>query len=171
MEPIAWNFLSTLGGAIVGASTSIFVTYLQNKKAMDLQSSENIIKQREISREFQRSNLLKIQDSLVLVTRSHFQGYLEDLRMFKQDGGFWGKQLLGENISESMRSSLQEYSMLSQRVTNDALREKLLEFRSKAVAVTSSSSQEHAESAVSELLLSADEIANDIGSVLRTYLK
>ena len=49
---------------LIGASVSIFTTYLNNRNSVNIQMGNESFKRAELFREFQRDNLLKLQEKM-----------------------------------------------------------------------------------------------------------
>ena len=77
MEPVTWGFLGTIVGTIVGASASIITTLITGRYSIKLQKDAISHERNERAREFQRNNLLELQNVLSshmrLVTRAHLE--------------------------------------------------------------------------------------------------
>ena len=64
MNPESWGFIGTLIGAIVGASASILTTKINSKNAIKIQEEIERNTRKERFRNFQRDNILELQETL-----------------------------------------------------------------------------------------------------------
>ena len=128
MEPATWGFLGAIIGAIVGAAASIVTTIINSRKEVKIQKDLDLFKREEISREFQRNNLLKLQDVIHDYMRNIAKANIEDSRHFKNEGA-WQKNMLGEPLNEDIRLNTREIMILEERIINDKLRDDINKFR------------------------------------------
>lgn len=52
MEPLTWGFIGTLIGAIVGASASIFTTYINARNSSKIQENIEALKEKKYFEDF-----------------------------------------------------------------------------------------------------------------------
>src|SRR5690606_15398929 len=123
-----WGFIGTLIGTVVGASASIFTTYINAKNSSKIQKEIQNYTRNEKFRNFQRSNYLKLQDtiprSIRLITLLHF----EDLKNYKRTGE-WQKTLLNSENDHNLMIAIRHLSIQTERVENETLRKKLKKLR------------------------------------------
>jgi hypothetical protein len=128
MEPSTWGFIGTILGTIVGASASIFATYLNGKNTINIQKSTEKFKREELFREFQRDNLLKLQDEFSKGMRFIGKIHSESLNYFNKNNSGKGFKI-SDNVDIGITASFQNLMKLTERVNNDKLREQIIEIR------------------------------------------
>lgn len=84
MEPLTWAFVGTVIGALVGASTSIITTVITASNTQKLQQSAASLERLEKAREFQRSNLLELQEALCTGMRLIRRAHMFDTEQFQK---------------------------------------------------------------------------------------
>lgn len=124
MVAATWGFIGTIIGAIVGASACIFTTIINSRNAANLQLKAEKYKLNERFREFQRENLLKLQNDLSNSIRLIGMAYIEDLNNYNENNT-WCTILRSNKLDEDIRISFLDLSILIERVNNDDLREYL----------------------------------------------
>ena len=170
MEIATWGFIGTIVGAIVGASASILTTLINSNKAIKLQTKADKLKREEQAREFQRENLLKLQEAISVALRNCSRIYFEDLENLKK-GQKWSQSLVGQELSEETRISQRELLILTERVANDALRKSLSGVRSQMAKVQLAGSKREADLEMQKLTMESNELMTEIGRVLRNYFE
>ncbi len=167
MEPVAWGFIGTLVGAIVGASASIITTTITERNSRILQQDASSIERKEKSREFQRSNLLDLQEALShgmrLVTRAH----LESIRYFRSHGEDGQLPLLTEELDQELLISNRTLAILSERIADDLLREGIKKLRREMTNAVMARSETESDAALERASFMFGETMEDLGVVLR----
>ncbi|WP_061539156.1 hypothetical protein [Collimonas fungivorans] len=162
LEAASWGVI----GTVVGASASIATTAISNWNAFRLQKGANALERAERARAFQRENLLNaqeiLQDLMRLMVRTHFA----DMAAYRETRE-WGKNILGDEISENTILSNRKISALIVRVADDALRGRLKDLHGKINAVSSAISKDQAERMYSNLPDVYESAMEHLGSVLR----
>ena len=169
MEPLTWGFIGTLIGTIVGASASIFTTYINAKNSSKIQENIHNYTRKEKFREFQRNNYLKLQDtihkSIRLITLLH----LEDLKNYRRTGE-WQKTLLNSENDHNSLIAIRDLSIQTERVENEKLRKKLKDLRKKLTQVNNTECKIESENIMFELADNdINQIMEEIGTELRNY--
>lgn len=127
MEPATWGFIGAITGALVGASASIATTAITAWNTRRLQQAASKIERSDRAREFQRQNLLELQEALSeemrLVTRAHH----EDMKSFALGGN--RDRLLSEDLNQDLFNASRKTVHLVERVANDELRSDLKSVR------------------------------------------
>ena len=92
--------------------------------------SNESFKRAELFREFQRDNLLKLQErlsiSMRLVARAHF----EDLVSYKETNK-WQSNLLSSELDKDINESFRELSINAERIDNNELRNEVKSLKAK----------------------------------------
>ncbi|WP_321279814.1 hypothetical protein [Marinifilum fragile] len=167
MDAAIWGFIGTIVGAVVGASASILTTSINGRNASKLQFKAEKYKRDERFREFQRENLLKLQNTLSNSMRLLGRAHLEDLNNFKA-ANKWRSQLLSEELDEEIRVSFRDLSILTERVSNDDLRKDLNSMKELMTSYILTQTKEEAEIQIQK---SADDFTitmTKLGHDLRT---
>lgn len=128
METASWGFIGTIVGTIVGASASIFATYLNGKNSVNIQKSNEKFKREELFREFQRDNLLKLQDEFSIGMRLIGKIHFESLSHFRINNEWKGFRL-SDDVDSGISTSFQNLMKLTERVNDDKLRAKIINIR------------------------------------------
>lgn len=128
MEPASWGFIGTITGTIVGATASIYATYLNGKNIANNQKSTENFQREELFREFQRDNLLKLQDEFSVGMRLIGRTYVESLKNYKKNND-WNSFELSEEVNIGLGNTFGILLKLTERVSNDQLRKKIIEMR------------------------------------------
>lgn len=166
MESINWGLIGTLIGTLIGASVSIITTYLNNKNSFSIQKSNERFKREELFREFQRSNLLKLQDlilhSMRLVGKTHFA----DLMNYRKTNK-WQSNLLDSDLDTDINESLRRLAIKIERIQNDQLRNEMKDIRSQMNECLLSKTYEIRKCELIVLTNSVDIVMPKLGEVLR----
>lgn len=124
MNPAIWGII----GAVIGASASIITTILTNNSSNNFQLKIEKLKREDIARQFQRQNLLSIQEKFYMLYRLVGKVHIHDTSNFEKTGE-WRNQNLELSLDKELTDSLREISYLIERVGNDELRMKLSEIK------------------------------------------
>lgn len=166
MEPATWGFIGTIIGTIVGASASIFATYLNGKNNLNIQKSTEKFKRDELFREFQRDNLLKLQDELTIGMRLVGRVYMESFSYFKKNDGWKGFRLSDE-VDTKISSTFQNLTKLTERVNDDELRQKIVEIRQGMESFSVAKTELENMDFINNLSEKYKKLMTDIGVELR----
>lgn len=167
MEPLTWGFIGTLIGTIVGASTSITTTYINNKNSLKIQKEQENFRRESSFREFQRENYLKLQETFHKTFRLVSLINLEDIKVFKKTGKWQEPGINCEN-DQNLMSSIRDLIFYEQRIENDQLRGELKKIRIKLSKVNNSLNMSESNEILSDLMLNDfDKIMTDLGTEIR----
>ncbi len=166
MEPATWGFIGTLLGTIVGASASILATYLNGKNSVEIQKSTEKFKRDEFKREFQRNNLLKLQDEFTsgmrLIGRAHNESF-HYYHKNKERKGF----RLSEEVDVGLNNMFQTLTKLTERVNNDKLRNGIINIRKDMSAFLVSEKEIENKIWIGELATKFESLMSEMGKELR----
>lgn len=163
MEAAIWGIL----GTAVGAAASIATTLLAARNSANLQLEAARLERLEKHRAFQRETLIQLQDALHNELRSIALIYQADAVAFYQSGK-WGSQLLGGELNEKARQTGRRRLLLTERVSDDQLREHIKHVSSLCTQVLLASDKRVAESAFHQLTTDGNAAMERIGKVLRS---
>jgi len=167
MEPLTWGFIGTLIGTIVGASTSIITTYINNKNSLKIQKVQENFKRESSFREFQRENYLKLQETFHKTFRLVSLINLEDVKAFKKTGK-WQEPGINLENDQNLTSSIRDLIFYEQRIENDQLRGELKKIRMKLSKVNNSLDMSESNDILLDLMLNDfDKLMTDLGTELR----
>jgi len=167
LEPVTWGFIGTIVGTVAGASASILTTVIAERNRRSIRRDEAANARAERAREFQSSNLLKVQDVLSNTIRLVARAHLEDMHHYKNEQSEPGFAMLSEDLDNEIRLSNKELSILSERIADDSLRENIKLLQAKMTAVLFADSPVESEIALKDLSYAFDESMAKIGIVLR----
>ncbi|TBN06766.1 hypothetical protein EYD45_02455 [Hyunsoonleella flava] len=170
MEPATWGFIGTILGTIVGTSASIFATYLNGKNTINIQKSTEKYKREELFREFQRNNLLKLQDEFSVGMRLIGKLHTEAFAYFKKNSTLKGFRV-SDDIDAGINKSFQNLMKLTERVNDDKLRMKIIEIRMDMASFSISDTDPRDNVYIEELGNKFEKLMTDIGIELRNNFK
>ena len=168
MEPATWGFVGTLLGTIVGASASIFATYLNGKNSINIQKSTEKFKREEIFREFQRDNLLDLQEKLTHSMRLVSKAHLEDLKDYNNTRE-WNLSSLSTDLDKEMGNSFRQISIKTERIDNNELRNEIKQLRKKMTECLIANTYESRQGKLLSLMNAFDLLMPKLGEILREY--
>ncbi len=167
MEPVTWGFIGAIVGTIVGASASIITTLITGRYSRKLQQDAISHERSERAREFQRNNLLELQDVLSshmrLVTRAH----LEDIKSFRDSPNESQRPLLSDELDQELSLSNRRLTILTERVADDSLRESIKALSSEMFSVIIAKSESESNEAIQNLASMFKNTMESLGFVLR----
>ncbi len=166
MSPESWGFIGTLVGAFVGASVSILTTKLNSSNAIQIQKNMDESLRKERYREFQRNNLLELQENLTLGIRLITRVHLEDLNNFKKTNS-WRTSLLPDELDRDVGNFFRELSIKTERVDNNELRAEIINLRGVMSEFIMERTCEKIHERQSKLSKSFFELMPKLGKVLR----
>lgn len=164
MDAATWGFIGTLVGAIVGASASILTTVLNSRNSAKLQQNADTFERLERAREFQRSNLLEIQDALSQNMRLVARAHLEDVESYRNSDR---NQFLSEDLSQELMLSSRKVSLLTERIADDSLRVNLKELKQKMTDVLMAKSEAESRELIQSASSEFEQFMVQLGIVLR----
>lgn len=166
MNPESWGLIGTLAGAIVGASASIFTTRINSKNAVRIQQDLEQNKRNERFREFQRDNLIKLQDEIANCINLMIKAHIEDLEYFKNNND-WQSASLSEELNKQLTQAIRQFSIITERIEDDMLRVKLYGFRKSINNSLISKNYDKSLSNINDISKSFNGLMQDIGEELR----
>ena len=166
MNPESWGFIGTIIGAIVGASASIITTRINSKNAIRIQEDIERNARHERYREFQRNNLLELQEKLTFGMRLMSEAYLEDLKNYKKSNK-WKSSLLAYEFDQEIANSFREISLKAERVANDELRNEIIKMRDIMADFGMEKTREDAEQKQIILINKFRNLMPQLGKILR----
>jgi len=170
MEPATWGFIGTILGTIVGASASIIATYLNGKNSLNIQKGTEKFKRDEIAREFQRDNLLKLQDEFVAGMRLIGRAHIESFSYYKKHND-WQGFILSDEVDTALNNMHQNFMKLTERVSNDKLRESIIDIRKDLASMRTYETEVENEQYIKKLADKYELLMTEIGVELRNNYK
>ena len=167
MEPVTWGFIGTLAGAIVGASASIATTYITARNSRLLQEGAASLERSERAREFQRNNLIELQDTLFSGMRLIGRSHLEDVESFRKDGNEGRSSMLSEELNQELMMSSRKLAILTERIADQSLRERINALRTEMTDVLMAKTESESFSAIKTASGTFEKTMENIGVVLR----
>jgi hypothetical protein len=162
METAVWGLI----GTIIGAFVSIGTNYMTARNAAALQVLNAERTREDQKRAFQKETLLKLQDEVSNALRFVARAHLADRGAFRA-GTAWGRNMLGDDIAEGMRSAFGQVSLLTARVVDDQLRHDVKEALALASSVAHARDEDSAIHAFSKAMDAANHLMERIGECLR----
>lgn len=166
MSPESWGFIGTLVGAIVGASASILTTMINSKNAIRIQEDIERNARKERYREFQRNNLIELQEKLAYGMRLVTKAYFEDLDNYKKSNN-WRSSLLSTELDEEMGNCFRELSIKTERVDENELRYEIINLRKMMTDFLMERTYEIVEKKQLILVDTFGKVMPKLGTVLR----
>jgi hypothetical protein len=168
MDAASWGFIGSVIGAIVGASASVVTTAINSRNAFHLHKIGDDLDRAERSRGFQRETLLNTQDTLQDLMRLMARAHMAD-RDAHRENGQWGRNMLGDELSESTLLANRKMTAFVERITDDALRATVKNLHKQISQVGSSNSIEQAARAFIAVGADYEAAMTQLGSALRAY--
>jgi hypothetical protein len=166
MEPAAYGFIGTLVGAIVGALASIATTYINTFNSTRLQTKADELLRIERLRNFQRDTLLNVQETLQDSLRNAVQTYHHDVVAHRENGE-WQKSRIGDELNQRVLTVNRELTLLTERITNDKLREHIKAFRILISNTSRTNSEEEGDILLKQAVDEFNPLMEHIGKVFR----
>jgi gas vesicle protein len=167
LEPVTLGFNGTIVGTVAGASASILTTVIAERNRRSIRRDEATYARAERAQEFQCNNLLKVQDVLSSTMRLMARANLEDMNHYRNWLSESEPAMLSEDLDNEIHLSNKELSILSERISDDLLRENIKLLQAKMSAVSVAKSAEESENALEALSYAFGESMAKIGIVLR----
>ena len=168
MDAATWGFIGTLVGAVVGASASILTTLISSRNSARLQEEADTLERLERVREFQRNNLLELQDSLSQNMRLIGRVHLEDVESFQKSSSDLRSSFLSEELNQELMVSNHKVALLTERIADDTLRENLKELRHKMTDVLMAKSETESREMLKIASTRFEQFMVQLGVVLRS---
>jgi hypothetical protein len=162
MNAAAWGVI----GAIVGALASIATTWLTNRHTAALQRKQASEERKERHRDFQRENLIALQDTMHEYLRMISMAYFEDLKAFA-GGADWGRTLISKEVSDGCMLTARRAVILMERIENDELRLNLKTLHKSLGEITMMHSKDEAEAKLAQATKQTVQVLEDLGTELR----
>lgn len=167
METITWAFIGTIIGTVVGASVSIVTTMITGSNARKLQERAVLFERTERAREFQRGNLLELQNKLSKSMRLIIRAHLTDVKEFMQKGMIGKIPLLPEDLDHEISSLNRQLLILTERISDDVLRESVNDLRQNMTSVLFAKVENDSKTAMIIANESFEKTMLQLGQVLR----
>lgn len=161
------GFLGAILGAVVGAAASVVTTMVAARNSIRLQEHSDSLLRRERAREFQRTTLLELQEALVLNARLFVRAHLEDAASFRKNPT--AKPMLSDKLDDELAQSNRRVSLLTERVADDPLRERIKEVRKLMDKVVIARSLQESQSAAENFPVPFQGLMEHLGTVLRSH--
>jgi thiamine monophosphate kinase len=151
MDAGIWGFI----GVIIGAFSSIVTTVMVTRSNRLLQREASSFEREEMRREFQRNNLIELQDLLTNIMRlvAHIVS----------------SNKLAEDSNHKMMTFNRDINVRMERITDDSLRESVRRFQHEMTAFLLSEELTLTNKLPNELVTSFKQKMENIGVALRSY--
>jgi uncharacterized membrane protein YhiD involved in acid resistance len=151
MDAGIWGFI----GVIIGAFSSIVTTVMVARSNRLLQKEASSFEREEMRREFQRNNLIELQDILTNIMRlvAHIAS----------------SNKLAEDSNHKIMTFNQDINVRIERITDDSLRESLRSLQYGMTAFLLSEELTLTNELPQELVTSFKQEMENIGVALRSY--
>ncbi|EKY4875663.1 hypothetical protein [Vibrio alginolyticus] len=167
MESLSWGFIGTIIGAVVGASASIFTSVIMASNARKLQLSAVSLERSEKAREFQRDNLLELQEALSYGMRLIGRAHLYDMEHFQKASENERVVLLPEELDQEIYNSSRQLSILTERIVNESLRKSIKRLRSLMTEVLMTRTEKDSLASINNAQTAYEDVMILLGKVLR----
>ncbi len=168
MEPVTWGFIGTIAGTIVGASASIITTLITARNSRKLQQDAESHERSERARDFQRNNLLEIQEELLIGMRLISSAHIEDLESFKKSENENRRSLLSQELDKDLLVSSKNLTKLSERTADQSLRESIKILRSEMTTVLMAKTENESFASLQRASATFENTMEKLGVVLRS---
>lgn len=168
MDAATWGFIGTVVGAVVGASASILTTLISGRNSARLQEKADTLERLERAREFQRYNLLELQDSLSQNMRLIGRAHIEDVESYQKSDSGERSNLLSEELNQELMVSSRKAAILTERIADNTLRDNLKELRQKMTDVLVAKSETESREMLQIASISFEQFMVQLGVVLRS---
>jgi len=166
MSPESWGFIGTLLGAIVGASASILTTRINSKNAIRIQENVERNARNERYREFQRNNLLELQEKLAYAMRLVTKAYIDDVDNYEKSNN-WKSSLLSPALDEEIGNCFRELSIKTERIGENEIRDEIINLRKRMTDSLMEKTYKIAEQKQITLANTFGQLMPKLGKVLR----
>jgi len=169
MDAATWGFVGTLVGAIVGSLASVLTTLIAGWNTRKLQSHSDSLLRVERSREFQRANLLELQEALFLQMRLVARAHLENLDFYRKNPDSPSPPRLSDALDQEIVQSNRRVSLLTERLVLDQLRDCIKELKRIMAEVLVVRSPEESDREFRAIVMLFELRMEELGAVLRSY--
>lgn len=167
LAPEVWFPTVTL---LIGFGFKSFTDWLQERRTKHRETETRKSEKRDRLEgqrtEFQRSTLLELQDAVMQLARATGAANHQDVMAFRSSNK-WQKQLLTNDLSETVRLGQASTARLVVRVRDETVRGLTAEFKKWCDEATRSESKEAAEHAMATMATTFEALNERIGTVLR----
>ncbi|MBF6990779.1 hypothetical protein [Cupriavidus sp. IK-TO18] len=161
-QEVWFPVLTLILGALLKGAGDWATDSRKDKREAGARNAERRIKRNEL----QRATLLELQEMAARLGRFAGRAHHEDAMAVRR-GGTWGKSLLGNEVSEGLRSASADVIKLSVRVRDGDIRELASRFVGQCAAASMAKSESESERKLNEAI-DTDNVLNErIGKVLR----
>ena len=167
MEPVTWGFIGTLAGAVVGASVSTITTIITARNSRMLQQDAKSFERKEKAREFQRNNLIDLQEAITVEMRLIGRAHIEDMESFRKNANGGRIILLSEELNLELRNNSARLTILTERVASDSFRQNIKALRNNMTNVLLAKSENESLAAIQLVSNKFQETMEDLGVMLR----
>ncbi|WP_021025423.1 hypothetical protein [Comamonas sp. B-9] len=164
MDAAAWGFIGTL----VGALTSIGTTWIASTVSRNMQSDKQKEERREKAKDFQRTTLLDLQESIHDVERMFRKVHYEQFKEFAKTDKWGGVRLTDETV-QRRSVAVRNTTILLERVENTEIRDGIRSFMQTISKQLALKDLHDAEDLEREMESKFDYLIKDLGAVLRSY--
>ena len=168
MEPVTWGFIGTIVGTIVGASASITTTLITGRYSRKLQQDAISHERSERAREFQRNNLLELQEAISSHMRLTTRAHLEYIKSYRDSSNQRKRPLLSDELDQELGLSNRRLTILTERVADDPLRESIKALSTEMFKVMMTKSESEINEAIQNLAPMCMKTMEGLGCALRT---
>jgi hypothetical protein len=162
--------LTALLGTSLGYAAKFFTDWLHDRRSAEREREARGAVRRDQLFErrttFQRQTLLDLQEAALELARAVGLAHHQDYLAFRATGQ-WGKQLIGEDLSERERLAHARTSLLGARVRDDPTRELVTKLKNYAGETVHSETRDESERALLGMGLALEELNQRVGEVLR----
>lgn len=169
MDAATWGFIGTLVGAVVGSLASILTTLIAGANTRKLQSHADALLRLERSREFQRSNLLELQEALSRNMRLAARAHFEELDYRRKNSESKTRPLLREDLDQELSESYRRLSILVERLADNQLRNSIKNLRRDIWRVISAKTSDYDDTSFDVIVTEFEKITEEVGTILRSY--
>ncbi len=168
MEPVTWGFVGTIVGTIVGASASIIATFIAASNSRKLQQEASSLERKERARDFQRNNLLELQEALLNSIRLTGRAHLEDVESFRKVENKGKRPILSPELNQDILVSNKKLIMLTERIADQSLRESIKSLRSGMTNVIMAKTEDESYTVLQIAASLFEKTMENLGAVLRS---
>jgi hypothetical protein len=174
VDPAVWGVIGVIVGGLITSSVTLGAEIVRGRNAASLDRKKRD-DDRQLARDaFQRETLLALQEALNRWMRAVAQMSMWDTRSLREQGRL---VLLPEDLNTEVFEAGIRMMFLTERVTDDDLREVLSELRSTEATMQARRAVLHGrateatvESEFQDLMSQGAVVQRALGAVLRRYL-
>lgn len=166
MNAAAWGFIGTLVGAFVGTAGTLAATWMQQKHASKREREASEREQALQRRTFQRDVLLELQETLASLLRAYGQADHHDETEWRKSGE-WGRSLLPDDVSESMRAIGVRAVLLAERVDSEDVRQSVRDLNDLLASKSLTHDRDEAQTMMLQAAADVTALQRTIGETFR----